>query len=685
MPRSRQRSQPAPSRHSPAPPPPPAPLPASAGASVPAPFPAPLPARTTAPTTAPGSTPTPNPVQPPAPPDPGTSVLLPVAALDPNPWNRRPVSPHPDPDDLALTASIARHGVQSNLLVRPAAAAGRYEVIFGERRLRCAIAAGLIVVPAVVRALGDHEARVLTLTENLHRRQLSFLEEADAVAGLVAEHWTLAQVAAELGKPLAWVARRRRLLSLTPAWRRLAEERQGFTATWSAADFEQIAILEPAAQDDLLTTSRHRLERCTTARELVQLIRSLTHAVGAFPWKLDDAELEPLAGACAACPHRSSHHPGLFDDQPEAGAPSAPGAPKASRQPRAAPDRCLDPLCAARKAKLFLDRRVAQLAARHPQVHVLQDGWLPAAVPGALREWQVTEVKKGTPGAQPAVVANGANLGQVRWIEPPAQRPRLPTAPLVPPGLQPLAVRQERLSRRRKVEAIGLLKAALVDHAPPALSLAVRLAIVFGTAQTHASAAYACDGELPLLVPGMDLARERRRMLGVTAPPDLAGASDVPPAAAAGDDATEPDDFRAARFWRAFDALDDQDQACAEFLWARTLHVMLRRMTPNGDPRHVDVAWDEGVRVAALVGLDAQPFLDQATAAIPDPMSWAREAAAAARVSAPGSAIAADAPPAPPPTEPADASPVRPRSRARDRRPAPQPAPSAAPPAADAA
>ena len=215
----------------------------------------------------------------------GCSVMLPVTAIDPNPWRPR-FSPAASgrEDDLRLTASIAREGVRENLLVRPAGA-GRYQLLVGDRRLRCAMAAGRAEVPAIVRALDDRQARVFTLGENLRRDRLHFLDEADAVAGLLAEHWTLAQVAAELGKPLAWVARRRRLLSLTPAWRRLAEERQGFTATWSAADFEQIAILEPAAQDDLLTTSRHRLERCTTARELVQLIRSLTHALGAFPWK----------------------------------------------------------------------------------------------------------------------------------------------------------------------------------------------------------------------------------------------------------------------------------------------------------------------------------------------------------------------------------------------------------------
>jgi hypothetical protein len=50
---------------------------------------------------------------------------------------------------------------------------------------------------------------------------------------------------------------------------------------------------------------------------------------------------------------------------------------------------------------------------------LLQEGWLPAVLPGALREWEVTEVEQGIRHAEPAVIANGANLGKVRWIEPP--------------------------------------------------------------------------------------------------------------------------------------------------------------------------------------------------------------------------------------------------------------------------
>jgi TIR domain-containing protein len=119
---------------------------------------------------------------------------------------------------------------------------------------------------------------ILALLARLH-----FLDQAEAMAGLLDEGWTLPELAAYLGKPLSWTARRHRLCTLAPGWRRLAERPEGWCAAWSAADFEQIALLVPAAQQDLLLRGRPRLERCATPHELAQLIRSLAQDVATFP------------------------------------------------------------------------------------------------------------------------------------------------------------------------------------------------------------------------------------------------------------------------------------------------------------------------------------------------------------------------------------------------------------------
>jgi ParB/RepB/Spo0J family partition protein len=361
-------------------------------------------------------TPTPEtPTPPPAAGTPGTPIVLPIDSIDPNPWNPRRFPRRPDPEDLALTASIAQHGVIEHLLVRPLPG-GRHQLIFGERRLRCATAAGLTAVPTLLRELDDHQARVLTVTENLHRKQLHFLEEAAGVAALLDESWTLDQIAAKLGKPPAWVARRRRLLNLTPAWQRIAEAPEGWSAAWSVAHFEQIAILEAPAQEELLAND-WQLENCETVRDLARLIGSRTLALSGFAWQLDDADLDPVAGACSACPRRSSCHPGLFDAQEAADDPT-PGQRGKSRKSRPADpsDRCLDPLCAANKGRLFVERKRAELAARHGNALLLQEDDFADLVPGALRGHQVEAAIKGADGAVQVVVADGPRLGPQRSV-----------------------------------------------------------------------------------------------------------------------------------------------------------------------------------------------------------------------------------------------------------------------------
>lgn len=76
----------------------------------------------------------------------------------------------------ALTAAIAERGQDSPVLLRPHPdAAGRYQVVFGHRRVRAARQLGR-PVKAVVRSLADIELVLAQGQENAARSNLSFIE-----------------------------------------------------------------------------------------------------------------------------------------------------------------------------------------------------------------------------------------------------------------------------------------------------------------------------------------------------------------------------------------------------------------------------------------------------------------------------------------------------------------------------
>lgn len=90
-----------------------------------------------------------------------------------------------DPDALArLTQSVQENGVLQPVLVRPSLN-GKYELIAGERRLRAAQAAGLDMIPAVVRDMNEEEATEIALLENLQREDLNPVEETEGILDLL--------------------------------------------------------------------------------------------------------------------------------------------------------------------------------------------------------------------------------------------------------------------------------------------------------------------------------------------------------------------------------------------------------------------------------------------------------------------------------------------------------------------
>jgi ParB family chromosome partitioning protein len=149
---------------------------------------------------------------------------VPVASVAPNPNQPRV---HFDEESLTeLSASIAEMGVLQPILVRPLDEGG-FELIAGERRWRAAQRAGLTTIPAVIRMTDDVSSVEQALVENLHREDLTALEEAAAYQQLLDEFGlTHDQVANRVGKSRSAITNSLRLLGLPPAVQHLLADGQ---------------------------------------------------------------------------------------------------------------------------------------------------------------------------------------------------------------------------------------------------------------------------------------------------------------------------------------------------------------------------------------------------------------------------------------------------------------------------
>ena len=137
--------------------------------------------------------------------------LMPVGALTPQPGQPRRRFDDAALDELAQ--SIAARGVLQPILVRPH---GRsYQIVAGERRWRAAQRARLHEVPVIVRDLDDADTFEIALLENIQRRDLNAIEEADAYRRLIGEFGHTQEALAKIvSKSRSHIANLLRLLDL---------------------------------------------------------------------------------------------------------------------------------------------------------------------------------------------------------------------------------------------------------------------------------------------------------------------------------------------------------------------------------------------------------------------------------------------------------------------------------------
>lgn len=259
---------------------------------------------------------------------PAQSAVLRRSAIVPSKTNPRT---HFDPEYLKdLGASIKEHNVIQPLLVRPLPASRlqetfestkkgeprpTHEIVCGECRWR---ASGPELgnqeeLPVLIRHLTDIQVLQIQLVENLKRRDLHPLEEAEGFERLVNDHkLTIEDIAARMGKSISYVYKVMKLLELTPECReilyqgKLTQSTALLVARAPAYLQKQIAtdIMGGGAGDEPMSFRQ--------AQDMVHRRYMLRLSDAVFDIK--DASLVGKAGACTTCTKNTGSNKDLFGD-----------------------------------------------------------------------------------------------------------------------------------------------------------------------------------------------------------------------------------------------------------------------------------------------------------------------------------------------------------------------------------
>lgn len=142
----------------------------------------------------------------------GDVQKLPLAKLHPGKYQARKTLSEESIQELAH--SIQEKGIINPIVVRKTEE-NSYEILAGERRFRAATLIGLKEVPVSILEVGDEDALIIGLIENLQREDLNVIDAAWGVQRLIQEfNFSHEQAAQAVGRSRSAVSNLIRLLSL---------------------------------------------------------------------------------------------------------------------------------------------------------------------------------------------------------------------------------------------------------------------------------------------------------------------------------------------------------------------------------------------------------------------------------------------------------------------------------------
>lgn len=366
-----------------------------------------------------------------------------------------------------LAGSIRTQGILAPLVVRPVGQ--HFEIVAGSRRFRAAQIVGLETAPVRIVELSDAEALEASIVENLQRRDVHPLDEAQGFAALMRleePKYSIEQVSAKCGKSPAYVAARLRLTELA------AEVVEAFAKDEIGVGHALLlAKLQPEQQLEALNACyQEQYSNGNKAKRILLPVRHLQQwmehniflELASAPFSKDDAELVPEAGACLNCSKRTGHNKLLFDGM----------------EPQN--DSCSDPQCYAAK----IDAHVRQTIAAKPKLvqistayGVQKEG--SAAVPRnryvEIRQDKPTKKEQeGWPEyktckfTSEAIVTEGSEKGEIRRV---CANPACPIHHARKPKPTTDAAIKAEQEKRRREEAIaqvtGLRVLSAITEAVP--------------------------------------------------------------------------------------------------------------------------------------------------------------------------------------------------------------------------
>ncbi len=268
---------------------------------------------------------------------------LPLAQLQECPLNPRRIVDEAALNELA--DSIRTHGLLLPVLARPVAP-DRFEVVAGKRRYRAAQRAGIETVRTEVRELTDAQCIEIGIVENLQRRDVHPLEEAESFHALLHTeglNYTIETAAAKVGKHPSFVAQRLKLVDLAPS---IAE---AFLADQIGVGHAlEIAKLPQEQQQKAFDAAFRTVWNGGEDTRLLLPLRdfaawieqNILLSLDKVPFDKSDATLVPEAGSCAECPKRTGFNTLLFGESVH--------------------DACSDVGCYQNKLGKFVERQMAE-------------------------------------------------------------------------------------------------------------------------------------------------------------------------------------------------------------------------------------------------------------------------------------------------------------------------------------